>query len=134
MSFLSEIGDYLATELSATLGTDLFLGFMPESPDACTAIYEYAGVPPQTGFGFAGIQHEQPGVQVVCRGEADDYTTPQAVAQVAYRKLAEVQGDTLGSTPYLMISPRQSPFVLRRDDQRRVLIVFNAIAEKELSS
>ena len=40
MAFLPEIGTYLAanvTNVSLTLGTNLFLGRLPETPDTCVA-------------------------------------------------------------------------------------------------
>ena len=47
-TILESIGDYLQNTASAfgahasqgTLGTNLFLGVLPETPDACVAVYE----------------------------------------------------------------------------------------------
>lgn len=133
MPFLNEIAAYLATNGIGTVETDLFIGRMPESPHACCAVRESGGLPPDHGFGVAGIQFETPSVQVVCRGEAHDYVTPRALADTAWAKLAEVQATSLSGTFYNMITPRQSPFELKRDEKGRVHIAFNALCEKEPS-
>ena len=46
MGMLDDVGTFMAanvTAVSLTLGTNLFLGRLPESPDTCVAIYETAG-------------------------------------------------------------------------------------------
>ena len=43
---LEALADKLTTASVATVGTNLFLGMMPDSPDLCVALYEYAGAPP----------------------------------------------------------------------------------------
>jgi len=37
---LMEIGAYLATKSIGTVGTDIFLGWMPDQPDNCIALFE----------------------------------------------------------------------------------------------
>ena len=62
-TILESIGDYLQNTSSAfgahasqgTLGTTLFLGTLPESPDVCTAVYENSGTPPAFTMGSGGI-------------------------------------------------------------------------------
>ena len=38
-TILEAIGDYLVTNSYGTLGTNIFLGTLPETPDACVAVY-----------------------------------------------------------------------------------------------
>lgn len=138
MAFLDEIAAKLAALGCGTVGTTIHKGMMPETPDACVAVYEYGGVAPEFGFDTAGIRYETPAVQVVCRGVAHDYTTPRATAQTAYTGLAAVEATTLSgggtSALYLTIHPQQSPFLMQRDDNNRVYIAFNCLCEKELST
>lgn len=133
MSVTTEIATRVATATGLVAETSLFRGMMPASPDVCGAVYEYPGIPPLHGFGVAGIQHEQPGVQVVFRGAPHDYDGPMAMARAAYNSLAAVQGTTLGGTKYLMIRPQQSPYALKRDENERVYIACNYLCEKEPS-
>lgn len=138
MSVLDEIGKYLEDEGVGTVGTDLFLGFLPDTPAACVALQEYSASPPSPGFGVPGIQHETPGVQVLARGTPEDYDGPRAKAEAAYKALAKVQGQTLtsaaSSAAYLMVLAQQSPFVLDRDAEMRVIFAANFLCEKELSA
>jgi hypothetical protein len=136
VSLLSEIGTFLAAQSGlGALGTTLFLGAMPASPDVCGALYEYGGLAPSNGFGVVGVQYEFPAVQVVFRGTKQDYATTRAKAETAYRALAGVQPDTLLSgTRYLQIRPQQAPFLMRRDDDDRVYFAANYVCEKELSA
>ncbi len=133
MPFLNEIATYLAANGVGVVATSIFVGRMPDAPDACCTLYEPPGLAPNHGFGVAGIQFETPSVQVVCRGVPDDYATPRALAATAWNALSEVQGEALSGTNYNMITPRQSPFEMKRDERGRVHIAFNALCEKEPS-
>jgi hypothetical protein len=43
---LEALADKLTAASVATVGSDLFIGLMPDKPDVCVALYEYAGAPP----------------------------------------------------------------------------------------
>ena len=124
MSMLEEIGTYLAAESMGTLGTDLFLGEMPDAPDTCTAVHEYAGMQP---VHFMGVTRgaaiwEQPRFQVMCRAKA--YATARSKAKDAFNKLDGHSG-TLSGTEYGYIRALQSPFLVQKDANDRVLIACN---------
>ncbi len=136
---LDEVAAKLATLGVGTLGTSLFIGMMPETPNACASVYETGGLAPDFRFGSAGIDLETAGIQVVCRGEAGDYVTPRANSKTAYEGLAAVECATLSvsggtSAFYHWIHPQQAPFQSKRDANGRVYVTFNALIEKELSS
>ena len=125
-----EIADKLATLGMGTVGTDIFIGVYPEKPDVLTAVFETGGSAPEFGFSDAGLKYEHPSVQIVCRGARGDYEGPRTLINIAYLGLPAVQGMNLGSTYYHMIKPIQSPTVMRRDDDARVLFVFNVTCDK----
>ena len=133
-STLQEIGALLATAGVGTVGTSLFLGYMPDQPDACGAIYEYGGERAELGFGVPGVQFENPSVQVVFRAGPQEYAAPRALAETAFRELAEVQATTLSGTRYLIVRPKQSPFEMKRDEAERVYIACNFDIRKEPSA
>lgn len=134
MATLDDIATFIASAATLTVGTNLFKGQMPMSPDACTAIHEYAGLPPDHVFGTTAIATEYPRVQIVCRGAVNDYQTPRATAETIYRALAAVTNQTLTSTRYQLFRPLQAPFLIGKDAVGRLLVGFNCQIMKELSA
>lgn len=133
MSLLLELTTYLATQGVGTVGTNLFAGFMPDTPHACGTLYEYGGAPPDLGFSYPGIQHENSAVQMVFRGNPTDYSSPRAKSETVYRLFTSMKPGLLTGTKYLQIRANQSPFLMQRDGLQRVYIVCNYICLKELS-
>lgn len=76
-TMLEALGTRLATDGVGTLGTDLFLSHMPESPDACVAIYEYGGSVPEMTMGAGLYAINRPRVQVKVRTAREDYPGEQ---------------------------------------------------------
>jgi hypothetical protein len=113
---LREIGAYLATQNVGTVGTDIFFGLMPDQPDNCMALFEYAGSPPDLHW-----NGEYPGLQVRVRNKSYE-------AMTALHGLHE---QTLSGTRYLLIKARGSPEVLKRDNNNRVELFVNFEIIKE---
>ncbi len=136
MSYLDDIGTYLAAAtISAadlTLGTNLFLGRRPDTPDTCVAIYETGGTAPEMQFGTSTLPGiETRGLQVITR--ALGYSTAEALCTDVWGALCLVDNETLSGTRYLLADPVQSPFALERDSQNRMLHVVNFLVSREVS-
>jgi hypothetical protein len=127
---LPEIGSRLVSQVSLVLGINLFLSRLPDTPNVLVALFEYSGREPARTFGD-GTAWEKPRFQVQVRD--DDYATARLTAQSCYNAL-EFWETTLSGVRYLSCLPLQSPFLLRRDDNERVIIVFNCEVEKEVSA
>ncbi len=138
---LNEIGAYLETKNVGTVGVDIFLGLMPDQPDSCIALFEYAGSPPDLHW-----NGEYPGLQVRVRGTS--YAAARTkigdvmnVLHGLYEQVlpGEVEPDGEGGpagppasgTRYLLIKARGSPEVLTRDASDRVEFVVNFTIIKE---
>jgi len=142
---LTEISAYLATQDIGTVGTDIFLGLMPDKPDSCVALFEYAGSPPDLHW-----DGEYPGLQVRVRGTG--YAAARAkIGDVMdalhglHEKVLPGEVDAKGDnddngeppeppasgTRYLLIKARGSPEVLKRDASDRVEFVINFEIIKE---
>ena len=133
-SVLTEVVNYLATELSLTAGTNLFETLLPDTPDAAMAVEETGGAPPERQFGSTAAAFEFPSIRVICRAGANDYNTPRAQAKTAWEKLLEITPQsTLGSTKYQFVTPMQSPFEIGRDSKDRVIVGFNCNVQKDPS-
>ena len=74
MALLTDVSTYLAstvTDATLVVGTNLFLGRLPEDPDTCVAIYETMGQSPDNTFGGSTVPvFENPRIQVVTRATA----------------------------------------------------------------
>lgn len=129
MTLLDEVGAYLVAQNVGTEGTDLFLGFLPSSPDACVVVYEYAGqAPVNTGANYQA--YELPRVQIVAR--ALTYQAARAKVQTVWSLFNAGLG-TMGGHAYYAVTPLQSPFLFQRDPSERVLMAFNAEAMRVLT-
>tara|TARA_R110000787_G_scaffold100231_1_gene205105 strand:- start:1350 stop:1754 length:405 start_codon:yes stop_codon:yes gene_type:complete len=134
MSMLTDVGTYLAaasiSTADLTLGTNLFLGRLPESPDTCVGLVQTAGTAPTNTFGTSYPPLENQGLQTIVR--AATYATAEALAVDVMKSLASVENQTLTSTLYLKIEAQQSPFALDRDSQERLIMSCNFLIAKVL--
>lgn len=124
-TILESIGDYLVTNSLGTLGTNLFLGTLPESPDVCTAVYENSGTPPAFTMGAGGIAIDYPMLQVICRAGKDDYPTARDAVEVIRNLLASVTDVTISNVQILRIEPMGSVNPLGVDPKQRPLLSVN---------
>jgi hypothetical protein len=121
---LAAISAYLATKNVGTVGTDIFLGLMPDQPDNCVSLFEYAGSPPD--LHWAG---EYPGLQVRVRNKS--YAAARAKIGEIAKELHGLHEQMLSGTRYLLIKARGSPEILKRDASNRVELVLNFEVMKE---
>lgn len=123
---LDDIGGYLATHSVGTVGTSIFLGDMPETPDSLVALFEYAGDPPDDTHD--GKHYENPGLQV--RVRSTSYAAARAKIAAVEDLLHTLANQSFGGTNYVFIRAVQSPFSLGRDQRKRVELVENFIVTK----
>ena len=124
-TILESVGDYLVTNSLGTLGTDLFLGTLPESPDACVAVYENSGTPPSFTMGTGGIVIDYPMLQVICRAGREDYPTARDKAETIRNLLASVLESTISGVHIMRIEPMGSVNPLGVDPKYRPLVSVN---------
>jgi hypothetical protein len=121
---LSEIGNYLQTQGKGTLGTDIFLGLMPDQPDDCIALFEYAGSPPDLHW-----NGEYPGLQARVRNTS--YAAARTKIGDVVDELHGLCEQTLSGTRYLLIKAKGSPEILKRDSNNRIELFVNFEIIKE---
>ncbi len=132
-TILESVGDYLQNTAGAfgahasqgTLGTNLFLGTLPETPDACVAIYENAGSSPSFTMGTGGIVIDYPMLQIITRAGREDYPTARDKAENIRVLLASVLEKTVSGVHIMRIEPMGSVNLLGVDPQYRPLISVN---------
>jgi len=121
---LSDIGNYLQVQGIGTLGTNIFLGMIPDKPDNCIALFEYAGSPPDLHW-----NGEYPGLQVRVRNKS--YAAARTKIGEVMAALHGLHEQTLSGTRYLLIRARGSPEILKRDNNNRVELFVNFEIIKE---
>lgn len=124
-TILESIGDYLVTNSHGTLGVNLFLGTLPESPDVCTAVYENSGTPPAFTMGSGGIVIDYPMIQVISRAEKEDYPTARDRVEAIRNLLASVTDVTISNVQILRIEPMGNVNLLGIDPKQRPLVSVN---------
>lgn len=97
-----------------TLGTDLFYGREPASPDAVVSIFDSPGLEPQAGYTFL-----QPRVQVRIRGDKMDYDTAYTLAETIRNILHELTPQTINGTKYISVLATSDIEALGDDDNDR---------------
>ncbi len=126
-TILEAIGNYLVAQGQGTLGTNLFLSRMPETPDACICIYEGEGGLPEFTMGNTIL--DNPAIQIIVRGTREDYVTTRDKAQTIRLLLSQLANQTLSGVTVLRVSPIGSvlPMGLDKNDRPMVSTNYRAI-------
>lgn len=121
---LDDLADYLSTSGIGTIGTDLFKGKMPSTPDAVVALFVTGSAPPDHRMATSPISAatERPHVAVWTR--AARYDSAQKTAQDVWR-LLDGYGGTINGVSYLAVYALQAPFPLEEDEARRTVVACN---------
>lgn len=124
MATLVDLANYLDTNVAGlTLGTNLFIGRMPDEPDVCVAIYEYGGTRPDQTMGGGAPVLQNPSIQVRVRHTS--YASAETTANLCFSALEGIIDETINTTRYNRVTAIQSPFPLERDPEERIIFVQN---------
>lgn len=116
---LEQLADQLATDGVGTVGTNIYIGLMPTSPDLCLALYEYSGDPPLEAFQDGGASLDQPSVQVMARAGRNDYPSARTLMLNARNSLTAVTNVTIGSVRFLRVRDISAINALGGDEKDR---------------
>jgi hypothetical protein len=114
---LEALAGKLVSASVATLATNLFVGHMPESPDACIALFEYQGNAPKETLKDMSGTVENPSVQVMARGAT--YPAGRALMVSARNTLTSITDETLSGLRFLRVSQLSSINSIGRDATER---------------
>jgi len=120
----TDIATYLSTSTSTwTLGTNIFAGNMPYTPDTCCSVTQTQGLPPSktTDMEFPGFQ-----VKVRAAAYATAFTRINDILDALHR----LTNTTVGSNLCYWIEAQGSPSYLGRDQANRALFTCNFIANR----
>lgn len=124
-TILEAIGDYLEAHDYGTLGTNIFLGMMPDSPDECIAVFEDQGGSPRFSLGTGGIQIDEPNLQIMFRSARDDYPGARDKAETIRQLLSAITETTMSGIRVMRISPVGSVLPMGVDPEHRSVISLN---------
>jgi len=112
---------WISESLVTTVGTDIFLDILPDSPDNCVVIVEYAG---ETSFINNALNRS---IQVRVRNTVRATAKSKIIAlyDSVYDPEAEVRIIDFTAARWGIVSPRQYPYSLTRDENKRFIFVFN---------
>ncbi len=121
-----DIAEYLEDQTIGTVGTDIFAGFMPDDPDNCIAIYQYAGNKPDLGQDL-----DTPGVQIVIRNSV--LATALTKAKTVFDTLHEATWITSmeSGKSYYYIEATGMPMQTASDKKGLHHIIINFMVTKE---
>ena len=116
---LEALADKLTSASVATAGVDCFIGLMPDKPDVCVALYEYAGSPPLEVMQNNDATLERPSVQVMVRASRNDYPTANALMVSVRDTLTGITDETISGVRFLRVNQNSSINHIGTDDNDR---------------
>lgn len=119
MALLDALGARLQTDLVGTVGTTIFLSFMPPTPDAVVVIYEGRGNGPEMTFGHGVIAVERPSVRIIARAARNDYPAARTLMLAVRASLGAIRNEAISGVNFLCVTPTSDPYPLRLDDKER---------------
>ena len=134
MALLDEVGTYVSDNVSGlTLGTNLYLSMMPDTPDICAALYSLTTDSPYFTMNGSTTQPvlENPRIQLYVRHSS--YATGEALIYTTWKQMTEVSDNTLSGVNYLRLQALGSPEFLERDSNHNVIFHTTFQAMKALS-
>lgn len=136
MSLTSELATLIQT--AGVPSTSIFRGRRANLPrDTSTntgpfvSIIEAGGTNPEYTRDLPGVAYVHPSVSITVRHASSD--TARALARTIYNALAAVENQTVDTTYYVRLYPRQEPFDMGLDDVGRAQFTFNVLADKRPS-
>lgn len=129
---LEALADRLQSASVANTGVNLFIGLMPDKPDVCVALYEYAGAPPLEVMRDNAATLERPSVQVIVRSGRNDYPTARDLINTIRNTLTEITDETISGVTFLRVNQNSSINAVGTDDNDRVIfsLALTAVVER----
>ena len=128
---LEALADRLTSASVATVGTNLFIGLMPNSPDVCAALYEYAGSAPLEVLVDNNATLERPSVQVMVRASRNDYPTARNLIENIRNTLTEITNETISGVTFLRVNQNSSINAVGTDENDRPVFTLSLMTVVE---
>jgi hypothetical protein len=129
---LEALADRLQSASVAFAGVNLFIGLMPDKPDVCVALYEYAGAQPLEVLVDNTATLERPSVQVMVRAGRNDYPAARTLTEAVRDSLTAITNESISGERFLRVNQISSINALGVDDndRPRFTISLQAVLER----
>lgn len=129
---LEALADRLTSASVATVGTNLFLGMMPDDPDLCVALFEYAGAPPLEVLQNNAATLERPGIQVLVRAGRNDYPVARDLTNTIRNTLTAITDEEISGVRFLRVAALSAVNATGTDEKDRpqFTLAMQAVAER----
>lgn len=114
MSWLTDIAEHLEDQAVGTVGSTIFVGWLPDSPDAAVAVYDAGGVPSPEGPDVPRAEH-----RLEVRARAATYALAEALALAVDAQLHGKAEVTANVTTSIVWTRHDAPPARLEQDQRR---------------
>lgn len=122
---LEALADRLTSASVATVGTNLFIGIMPATPDVCISLYEYAGSPPLEVLRDNSATLERPSVQVMVRASRNDYPAARTLITNVRDTLTAITDETISDVTFLRVNQNSAINAVGTDENDRPLFTLS---------
>jgi hypothetical protein len=129
---LDAIADRLQAASIVFPAVDLFIGIMPDQPDRCVSIYEYAGASPLEVMVNEDATLERPSIQVLIRAGRNDYPTARSLAASVQNALVNIANETISGQRFLRVHALSSVNAVGTDENHRPIfsLALQAVVER----
>lgn len=115
MTWILALATYLQSQSLGTMGSNLFIGAMPDIDGVSTLLTQYAGEVVETQSG--GIAIHKPSLQIKVAGDPEDYVTPLTTITNIQNSLTLISNQALSGITFLRVRPITSLIALGQDEQ-----------------
>lgn len=132
MSVLEALADKLQSASVAFSASNMFIGLMPNTPDRCVALYEYAGASPMEVMRSNTATLERPSIQIMVRSSRNDYPNAQTLIKQVRDTLSSITDETISGVRFLRVHNLSSINALGTDENERpeFSLAMQAIVER----
>ena len=110
----ADIAGLLQTAGVGTLGSTIFIGRQPDSPDACITVFDIGGTSPNPVWG-----RDEPEFSILVRGTLNDYVGAWDKAREAKDALLGLPDQTIGDAIYALFYLRTDTTFVSYDADNR---------------
>jgi hypothetical protein len=121
MALLDSLGEKLQTDGVGTLATNIFLGYLRDTPDVAVGVFEDRGNGAEQVFGAGVVAIEQPSIRVVARAARNDYPAARTKILAVRASLGSIRDTTISGVNFMCVIATSDPYPMGLDEHERAM-------------